>query len=189
MKKYLLKIKWYLFLTIVGDLLETLSTSVMLYLPGYLVDHYTEGTQKMIGLIVLYLVFFVLYLFSAYFGNRMADYRRVKFEKTINKDYFNAVIEKDYEDYNQLSSAEYISMQANDITELCQNYISPLMAVIRNGIMIVRISIFMNNVVIDSFMNHLKDINKLIIFVAHNMNQYKDVFDQVYYLKDTREEK
>ncbi len=59
MKKYLLKIKWYLFLTIVGDLLETLSTSVMLYLPGYLVDHYTDGTQKMIGLIVLYLVFFV----------------------------------------------------------------------------------------------------------------------------------
>lgn len=84
----------------------------------------------------------------------MADYRRVKFEKAIKKDYFNAVIEKDYEDYNQLSSAEYISMQANDITELCQNYLSPL-----------------------------KDINKLIIFVAHNMNQYKDVFDQVYYLK------
>ncbi len=90
----------------------------------------------------------------------MADYRRVKFEKAIKKDYFNAVIEKDYEDYNQLSSAEYISMQANDITELCQNYLSPL-----------------------------KDINKLIIFVAHNMNQYTDVFDQVYYLKDTREEK
>ncbi len=136
MKKYLLKIKWYLFLTIVGDLLETLSTSAMLYLPGYLIDHYTESTQKIIGLILLYVFLFVLYLFSAYFGNRMADYRRIKFEKAIKKDYFNAVIEKDYEDYNQLSSAEYISMQANDITELCQNYLSPLMAVIRNGIMI-----------------------------------------------------
>ena len=136
MKKYLLKIKWYLFLTIIGDVLETLATSVMLYLPGYLVDHYTEGTQKIIGLILLYILFFVLYLCSAYFGNRMADYRRVKFEKEIKKDYFNAVIEKDYEDYNQLSSAEYISMQANDITELCQNYLSPIMAVIRNGIMI-----------------------------------------------------
>ena len=136
MKKYLLKIKWYLFLTIIGDVLETLATSVMLYLPGYLVDHYTEGTQKIIGLILLYILFFVLYLCSAYFGNRMADYRRVKFEKKIKKDYFNAVIEKDYEDYNQLSSAEYISMQANDITELCQNYLSPIMAVIRNGIMI-----------------------------------------------------
>ncbi len=137
MKKYLLKIKWYLFLTIIGDLLETFATSLMLYLPGYLIDHYTEGTQKIISLIIFYIFLFVLYLFSAYFGNRMADYRRVKFEKAIKKDYFNAVLEKEYEDYNQLSSAEYISMQANDITELCQNYLSPLMAVIRNSIMIV----------------------------------------------------
>ena len=47
----------------------------------------------------------------------------------------------------------------------------------------------MNNIVIDSFMNHLKDIDRLVIFVAHNMNQYTDAFDQVYQLKDTRIER
>lgn len=47
----------------------------------------------------------------------------------------------------------------------------------------------MNDIVINSFMNHLKEIDKLVIFVAHNMNQYTDVFDQVYQLKGTRIER
>lgn len=137
MKKYLLQIKWYLVFTVVADVLQTIATSVMLYLPGYLIDKYTEGIQTILSLIVFYILFFILYLFSAYLGNRMSDYRRVKFEKVIKKDYFNAVIEKEYEDYHTLSSAEYISMQANDINELIQNYLSPLMAIIRNIIMII----------------------------------------------------
>jgi ABC-type bacteriocin/lantibiotic exporter with double-glycine peptidase domain len=47
----------------------------------------------------------------------------------------------------------------------------------------------MNDIVIEGFMEHLKDIDKMIIFVAHNMNQYTESFDEVYYLKNTRVEK
>lgn len=137
MHKYLFKIKGYLALSLILYCLETLLISVSLLFPGYLVDHYLEGSSTIKTLIICYTIFFFLNLLTCYFSNRVADYRRIKFEKYIKKDFFNAVIEKNYEDYHKYDIGEYLSMQANDITEMCQNYLSPTLALYRSIIMII----------------------------------------------------
>ena len=136
MRKYLKTIKGYVILSILCYCIETAITSVILLLPGYLIDHYQDGLQK-IGLISLvYFLLFIAYLFVCYSGNRAADFRRVKFEKAIKKDFFNAVYDKNYQDFNCYDTGEYLSMQSNDITEMIQNYLSPLLAIYRSLIMI-----------------------------------------------------
>lgn len=137
MKKYLFKIKGYIILSLIFYILETLLTSVILLLPGYLVDYYLEGFATINLLIICYIILFILNLLVNYFSNRVADYRRIKFEKYIKKDFFNSVIKKDYEAYHKYDVGEYLSMQANDITEMCQNYLSPVLSVYRSLIMII----------------------------------------------------
>lgn len=137
MKKYLLNIKWYIIISLLLYSLETIVTSMILILPGYLVDHYMEGAAAIRSLVIFYCLTFTVYLATAYFSNRVSDYRRIKFEKSIKKDFFNAVIERNYEEYYKYDVGEYLSMQANDITEMCQNYLSPLLSVYRSWIMII----------------------------------------------------
>lgn len=137
MKKYLLEIKWYIAGSLISYFLETAATSVTLFLPGYLVDHYSEGLRTIWRLVICYILAFIVYLIACYMINRFSDYRRIKFEKSIKNDFFNSVIDKNFEDYNKFDVGEYMSMQANDITEMCQNYLSPLLAIYGDTIKIV----------------------------------------------------
>lgn len=137
MKKYLLSIKLHIISSLILYTLEVIITSVILLIPGFLIDHYTQGKMYIVDLVLLYIVIFSLYLVVCYFSNRVADYRRIKFEKQIKADFFEAVINKKYLAFSKYDVGEYLSMQANDITEMCQNYLSPLLAVIRSFIMII----------------------------------------------------
>lgn len=137
MKKYLLEIKGYIIGSLACYSLETAATAVILFLPGYLVDHYLEGLGTISYLVVCYVLAFSAYLIICYLINRFSDYRRIKFEKSIKSDFFNSVIDKNFEHYYKFDVGEYLSMQANDITEMCQNYLSPLLSIYRSIVMIV----------------------------------------------------
>lgn len=137
MKKYLLEIKGYIIGSLACYSLETAATAVTLFLPGYLVDHYLEGLGTIWYLVGCYILAFSVYLIACYLINRFSDYRRIKFEKSIKNDFFNSVIDKNFEDYYKFDVGEYLSMQANDITEMCQNYLSPLLSIYRSIVMIV----------------------------------------------------
>ena len=136
MKKYLRLIKKYLVLSIVLIILEALITSIILLFPGILIDTYYKGNNHILLLLAEYIIAFSLYLLVSYFSNRIADLRRIKFEKAIKIDFFNGVMEKPYREYHLFAPAEYISMQANEITELCQGFLSPLVAVVRSIILL-----------------------------------------------------
>ncbi len=137
MNKYLFTIKWYIFLSILLFCMESVFMSLMLYLPGHLIDNYTKGRMYVVFLVTIYLILFFLYLLICYISNRVADYRRIKFEKSIRIDFFNSVIKRNFDDFYKYSSSEYISMQSNDIAELCQNYLSPFISLFRSFTMIV----------------------------------------------------
>lgn len=137
MKKYLYQIKIEIFISLVLYGLEVIATSAILLLPGYLMDHYSDEKNMVLKLAGIYVLLFTLYLIICYFSNRIADLRRIKFEKNIKRDFFNSVIEKSYGDYHKYDIGEYLSMQANDITEMCQSYLSPLLSVFRSVFMIV----------------------------------------------------
>ncbi|MCR5254893.1 MAG: ABC transporter ATP-binding protein/permease [Acetatifactor sp.] len=148
MKKYLSTIKGYIILSIIFSLSEAVITSVILLFPGWLVDNFQNGMAYIVKLAILYVLSFSIYLLVSFFSNRIADYRRIKFEEAIKKDFFQSIISRDFEKYHEFSSEEYISMQANDITEMCQNYLSPLLSIYRSLLLIgafgVSLIVFVN---------------------------------------------
>lgn len=136
MSRYLLKIKKYIILSVVYEIILTASISLMMYMPGYLIDNYNKGLKFVLELSLIYLVTFTIYLLFAYIANRNSDKRRYVFELSIKNDFFKSLMNKNYQEFSQYHTDEYISMQTNDITELCTNYLSPLMAIYNNIIMI-----------------------------------------------------
>lgn len=141
MKKYLKIIKGYIVLSIIISLCEAIITSIILLFPGWLVDNFQNGISYILKLTIFYIIAFTIYLIVSYASNRVADYRRIKFEKELKKDFFNSIISQDYKKYHEYSTEEYISMQANDITEMCQNYLSPLLSIYRSLLLIVAFGI------------------------------------------------
>lgn len=87
MKKYLGIIKGYIILSIIFSLSEAIITSIILLFPGWLVDNFQNGMSYIVKLTILYVFSFTIYLLVSYFSNRIADYRRIKFEKAIKKDF------------------------------------------------------------------------------------------------------
>lgn len=136
MKKYLRKIRWFVVVTILLSFVQAVLTSATLLFPGLLIDNYQKGFGYIWKLVAAYIIIFLLYLLEAYIGNRVADHRRIRFEKAIKKDFFDAVIGRDFQAFHRYDIAEYISMQANDITEMCQNYLSPLLSIYNSVIML-----------------------------------------------------
>ncbi|MDY6323651.1 MAG: ABC transporter ATP-binding protein [Catonella sp.] len=137
MKKYLFKMRWLLAGSVVVSIIESVVTAVMLLFPGWLVDGYKKGLPYMEKLFAGYTVTFVLYLLMAYLGNRCGDKRRLGFEKMLKKDFFDSVISRNFKSFHEYDISEYISMQANDIAEMTQNYMNPLYSIFNSTIMIV----------------------------------------------------
>lgn len=137
MKKYLYQIKGIIFLSVFLFVVETFITSTLLYLPGKMIDSYALKSVDVYKLIFIYIALFSLYLFCCYISNRLADHRRIRFEKNIKKDFFESVLKRNFKDFKSYDVGEYISMQSNDISEMCQNYLSPVVSLFRSGIMIL----------------------------------------------------
>ena len=70
MRKYLSKIKLLIILSIVVFTAEAMVTSLMLYLPGYYLDHYQNGLAFGVRIITIYAIIFALYLLICYLSNR-----------------------------------------------------------------------------------------------------------------------
>lgn len=141
MKAYLRRIRGYIILSLLLYLAETVVTSELLLFPGRLVDFFLAGslnqTYFLQNILLKCLLYFLAYLLIVYGSNRVADYRRIRFEKELKKDFFAAIIHKSPSDFAGQDIGEYISMQSNDITELCQGYLSPLLSLFRSAFMVL----------------------------------------------------
>ena len=137
MKGFLLHIRTYIIISLFLFLSEITATSIILLFPGLLIDSFINNKLSLINMIILYIVTFSIYLLITYISNRVADYRRIKFEKKIKQDFFESIMRKSFLKFYEYDLGEYISMQSNDITQMCQNYLSPLLAIFRSIIMII----------------------------------------------------
>lgn len=137
MKSFLLHIRTYIIISLFLFLSEITATSIILLFPGLLIDSFINNKLSLINMIILYIVTFSIYLLITYISNRVADYRRIKFEKRLNKIFFESIMRKSFLKFYEYDLGEYISMQSNDITQMCQNYLSPLLAIFRSIIMII----------------------------------------------------
>lgn len=137
MKSFLLHIRTYIIISLFLFLSEITATSIILLFPGLLIDSFINNKLSLINMIILYIVTFSIYLLITYISNRVADYRRIKFEKKIKQDFFESIMRKSFLKFYEYDLGEYISMQSNDITQMCQHYLSPLLAIFRSIIMII----------------------------------------------------
>lgn len=137
MKKYIMKMRGILFCSVLLSLANAVINALMLLFPGWLIDGFSKGFPYIAKMLAAYLSLFLLYLLNAYLSNRAADYRRIRFERAIKKDFFDAVIQRDFQSFHKYDVAEYISMQTNDITEMCMNYMNPLFFVMDAIVMII----------------------------------------------------
>lgn len=180
MKRYILKIRRILCCSVVLSIVKAVINALMLLFPGWLIDGFSKGLPYIVKLLAAYTVLFVLYLINAYFSNRAADYRRINFEKAIKKDFFDAVIQRDFQSFHKYDVAEYISMQTNDISEMCMNYMNPLFFILDAAVMI---AIFGTSLVIFVNINIALIIllfSALIVFVprltANNLAKRNGVY-------------
>ncbi len=137
MFKYVYKLKGLLFISVIFSVVNAVINAAMLLFPGLLIDNYGKGFSYLKKMLALYAVVFAVYLVNAYFSNRAADYRRILFEKAIKKDFFKSVIEQNYQSFHSRNVGEYISLQTNDITEMCMNYMNPLFFIVDSLVMIL----------------------------------------------------
>lgn len=137
MKKYIRKMRGILFFSVILSSANAVLNALMLLFPGWLIDGFSKGFPYIGKLLAAYMGLFLLYLLNAYFSNRAADYRRINFERAIKKDFFDAVIQRDFQSFHKYDVAEYISMQTNDISEMCMNYMNPLFFIFDAIVMII----------------------------------------------------
>lgn len=108
MKKYLGIIKKEIFLTLLTGALLSLITSLLVLLPGYLIDNYKKGASFVVKLILIYFIVFLLYLLLSYLSNRISDYRRIKFERKLREDFFAKSIFASWEQFSKYKTGKYI---------------------------------------------------------------------------------
>ena len=96
MKSFLLHIRTYIIISLFLFLSEITATSIILLFPGLLIDSFINNKLSLINMIILYIVTFSIYLLITYISNRVADYRRIKFEKKIKQDFFESIMRKSF---------------------------------------------------------------------------------------------
>lgn len=131
MKKYFIKIKKELTIFI---LLASLSNFFYSLIPYYTKILF-EGEYK--TAILGYTICLSLFTILAYICNITQIKYKLKFDKLLKEDYFNTVCSLNFEEFSKSKVGEYISFQVNDITEIGNDYLNPLIAIITQTIKLI----------------------------------------------------
>lgn len=146
MKKYYLEIKWFLILQIIFDILYASANAAVPALQKQLFDKFTiNGGENNISLpliIILYSACIGLGAVFSYLDMYFSWKCSLKFEMSLKRDFFRSVFNYDYEEFTSRDDGEYISIQGNDITELEQDYLTPLIDMFKSLCQIVVYGIF-----------------------------------------------
>lgn len=141
MKKYINQIKLLIFLQILCCTIESLSLAGLAYLPKILFNSVAQNTNNRFIFIIIseFCILSFISVISSYFEMILNWKYAVRFENSIKKDYFNAIINYNDSDFHQKNVSDYISIQSNDIMQIEQDYLTPLVSSINQ---IIRVIIF-----------------------------------------------
>lgn len=138
MKKYCLAIKKYLLLEILLDILATCCLATGPIVMRNFFDGL--GRNTLTRNIILIAVYALVYLLNSVFQYLCMIFTwkgAIKFEKDIKRDFIRSLFRMDRRRFFEKEVAEYISLQANDITALEQDYLQPVTDIIRSANMIM----------------------------------------------------
>ncbi|MCT4661526.1 MAG: ABC transporter ATP-binding protein/permease [Tissierellales bacterium] len=147
MKKYIFKIKFEILLQILFSIVESLSLAALAYLPKVIFDLIaktsTHSTNALFTLIVLFCVLSFVSVGASYLQMIFIWKYAVKFENLIKSDYFSAIMRYDDIKFHQRDISEYVSIQSNDIMQIEQDYLTPIVSAINQMIKIIVFGIVM----------------------------------------------
>lgn len=147
MKSYLFKVKKYIIFQVLFDLIGVICLSMAPLIQKWLFDYGLQSTPSQIVLaIILYGLLLGIYSLMQYFCILIAFKSGISFETKLKENFFDKIFNMDNKSFYEKPIGEYISIQANDITALEQDYLQPIVDIIRsiNMMLIYGIVIFMN---------------------------------------------
>lgn len=147
MKKYLLKIKFEILFQILFSIVESLALASLAYLPKVIFDFITGDSDKNSNYIIILIALFIglslISVVASYFQMLLTWKYAIKFENCIKNDYFRAIINYDDIKFHQRDISEYVSIQSNDIMQIEQDYLTPIVSAINQIIKIIVFGIVM----------------------------------------------
>lgn len=144
MKTYILKIKKYIFMEIVFDLLCTVALATMPQLHRQLFDEgMNHGIDRLLQIVLLYIIVNLAYVIFTYLCMLVTWKGAISFERNLKQDFMASLFHLDHQRFRQRPIGEYISLLSNDITALEQDYLQPLIDVIRSINMLIIYSVYL----------------------------------------------
>lgn len=137
MKAYLKKIQKEIILFVAAGSLGYVFSGLL----PYFIKRMFEGGY--IEAVIGYCVCLAAYILFAYLTNLSQVIYKNKFDTLVKKDYFDKAFALREEAFQKKEVGEYISFQVNDIAEISENYLNPLVGSLLQGIRIIIVLIIM----------------------------------------------
>ena len=138
MNTYIYKTKKYIIAQILWDLAGVICLAFSPLLQQWLFDYGLQSPLKKIVMVVLaYGALLVFYTLSQYFCALYAFKGGIKFENLLKRDFLYSLFHMEPSRFYKHSIGEYVSLQGNDITALEQDYLEPVISIIRCVNMII----------------------------------------------------
>ena len=132
MKAYIYKTKKYIIAQILWDLVGVVCLAISPLLQQWLFDYGLESSFiTILQLIAAYFALLFFYTLSQYFCILFSFKGGIKFEKLLKRDFFSTVFNMEPSKFYNHAIGEYISLQGNDITALEQDYLQPIISIVR----------------------------------------------------------
>lgn len=98
-----------------------------------IVDIAVDGDMGRFSKVLMFNLFYLsMYALVYYLSSLLSKLLMKNVIKNLRKSVFDGIIRRSYQDYNEVNSADYISVLTNDIKMVEENYIQPLMGTIQN---------------------------------------------------------
>ena len=138
MNTYIYKTKKYIIAQILWDLAGVICLAFSPLLQQWLFDYGLQSPLKKIVMVILaYGALLVFYTLSQYFCALYAFKGGIKFENLLKRDFLYSLFHMESSKFYKHSIGEYVSLQGNDITALEQDYLEPVISIIRCVNMII----------------------------------------------------
>lgn len=137
MKKYIKLSLPYILSEIVFDFLATLCIACVPYFQKLLFD---QGINSITNIIILTILFLVVKICAVVFTNlcmKCTWKGAILFEQNLKLDFLNSIFRMDSKEFAKNDIGSYLSLQSNDITALEQDYLQPIIDIIRSVNMFV----------------------------------------------------
>lgn len=131
MRKYILKYKWWLAITIffraIGAIMQVL---IALIIQQMIDTAMNKDTNGFIKILIVSVIFFIILGINDYL-NKTTQFIYIKKTLTdFKEDIFRGILRKNYKEFNSENTAEYISELTNDINMVETKYLIPYLEMI-----------------------------------------------------------